>query len=113
MAPTQESGLRENCTSRLSEARQVEMDGLPTKPDVKPTVDQAVQIQSTIETEDLHCLDRAGLKYAGANAAFQMRAATRFQNDAFDAGAMEEMRQNSPAGPAPLIATCVRIQPSL
>ena len=77
---------------------QIDVDQLAGKADVEPIVDHALAAQTLIDTEIGHQIDGALLQHTGAHAAFDILAAARFQHDAFDAGTLQQQREEQPRG---------------
>ena len=67
--------------------------------DVDRLVDHAFAAQPLIEPKLGHQVDGALLQHAGAHAVFHIGAAARFEHDAVDALAIEQMREEEARGP--------------
>ena len=67
--------------------------------DVDRLVDHAFAPQPLVEPELGHQVDGALLQHAGAHAIFHIGAAARFEHDAVDALAIEQMREEQPGRP--------------
>lgn len=68
------------------------------EPDVDRLVDHALAAQALVEAEFGHQVDRALLQHTGAHAVLNVRAAARFEHDALDAFAIEQMGEKQPCG---------------
>jgi hypothetical protein len=79
--------------------RQVEMDEPVAEADVERVVDHAFAPEPRVEAERVHHLDGALLEHAGAYAALDVLAGARFQHDAVDAFARQQVRQKQPGRP--------------
>ncbi len=66
--------------------------------DVDRLVDHAFAPQPLVQAELAHQIDGALLQHAGAHAVFHIGAAARFQHDAVDALAIEQMREEQARG---------------
>ena len=76
---------------------------------VDAVVDEPFAVHPLADAERAQQIDRSLLEHAGAQSALDVRAVATLDDDRVDAVACEQTCASmSPAGPAPMIATCVR-----
>ena len=90
--------------------RHVDMKQRAVQREIRAAMDKPLLVQPAGNAQAVHQVDSDLFQDTGANTAFHVEAVTTFDDDDLDPLTLQQMRRNMPAGPAPIIATCVFIE---